>query len=58
MKVFCCYLKDALKEKACTYIPISEYESFDILMDFISNDWEKKEIFFEDYKMIYPRLMS
>ena len=39
-------------------IPISEYESFDILMDFISNDWEKKEIFFEDYKMIYPRLMS
>ena len=39
-------------------IPISEYESFDRLVGFISNKWEKIRIFFEDYKMIYPYLIS
>ena len=39
-------------------MPIFEYESFDRLIGFISNEWEKKKIFFEDYKMIYPRLIS
>ena len=74
MKVFCCYLKDPLskwlsldadvfvsKKKNVRIdfkIPISEYESFDRWIDFISNEWEKKKIFFEDFKMIYPRLIS
>ena len=35
-------------------IPISEYESFDKLIDFLSDEWEKRKIFFEDKKMIYP----
>ena len=39
-------------------MPISEYESFDRLIGFVSNEWEKKKIFFEDYKMIYHRLIS
>ena len=39
-------------------IPISEYSSFDKLIDFICKEWEKRKIFFCDYKMIYPRLIS
>ena len=39
-------------------LPISEYESFDRLIDYISDEWEKRKIFFEDYKMIYPRLIT
>ena len=74
MKVFCCYLKDALSKKFSstpTYwfekrrdihfvckIPISKYESFDRLTDFISNECENRNIFFDDHKMIYPRLIS
>ena len=75
MKVFGCYLKDALSKKfsfdsdafvsrkkkhvhIAFKISISEYESFDRLVDFISNEWEKRKIFFEDYKMIYSRLIS
>ena len=38
--------------------PVSEYELFDRLIDFVSNEWEKRKIFFEDYKMIYPGLIS
>ena len=73
MKVFCCYLKDALSKKFSstpTYwfekrrdmhfafkIPISKYESFDRLTDFISNECENRNIFFDDYKMIYPSLI-
>ena len=75
MKVFCCYLKDALSKKISLdadvfvsrkkkhvhiafKIPISEYEFFDRLIDSISDEWEKRKIFFEDYKMIYPRLIT
>ena len=75
MKVFCCYLKDALSKKSSLdadvfvsrkkkhvhiafKIPISEYEFFDRLIDSISDEWEKRKIFFEDYKMIYPRLIT
>ena len=75
MKVFRCYLKDALSKKSSLdadvfvsrkkkhvhiafKIPISEYEFFDRLIDFISDEWEKRKIFFEDYKMIYPRLIT
>ena len=42
-------------------IPISEYKSFDELIDFISTlstlffEWTKRKIFLFDYKMIYPR---
>ena len=39
-------------------IPISECNSFDKLIEFISNEWEKRKIFFSDYRMIYPRLTS
>ena len=39
-------------------IPISEYESCDRLIDFISNEWKKRKIFLEDSKMIYPCLIS
>ena len=62
MKVFCCYLKDALSKKFSstpTYwfekrrdihfafkIPISKYESFDRLTDFILNECENRNIFF------------
>ena len=75
MKVFCCYLEDALSKKSSLdadvfvsrkkkhvhiafKIPISEYEFFDRLIDSISDEWEKRKIFFEDYKMIYPRLIT
>ena len=76
MKVFCCYLEDALSKKILPWrwhicfekeekhvhiafkIPISEYGSFDRLIDFISDKWDKRKIFFEDYKMIYPRLIT
>ena len=39
-------------------ISISQYESFDELIEFTSNEWQKRKIFFFDYKMIYPRLKS
>ena len=39
-------------------IPISNYDPFDKLIDFISDKWEKRKVFFENYKMIYPRLIS
>ena len=74
MKVFCFYLKDALLEKfsldvvfvskkkkhlrTAFKIPISNYDSFEKLIDFISDKWEKRKAFFENYKMIYPRLIS
>ena len=38
-------------------IPISEYQSFDQLIEFISKEWEKR-FFFSDYKMTYPRLIN
>ena len=39
-------------------IPISGCKSFDKLIEFISNEWEKRKIFFSDYRMIYSRLTS
>ena len=39
-------------------IPISEYESFDDLIDFLSNEWEKRKICFGSYKMVYHRLID
>lgn len=39
-------------------IPISDHDSFDKLIGFISDEWEKRKAFFENYKMIYPRLIS
>ena len=37
---------------------ISEYETFGRLIDSIPHEWEKRKIFFNAYKMIYPRLIS
>ena len=37
---------------------ISEYESFDRLIDFISNEWEKRKKFLKNYKIVSPRLIS
>ena len=52
----------ALKKKKHVHIafkiPISEYESFHRLIDFISDDREKTKVFSEDYKMIYLRLIT
>ena len=65
MKMFCCYLKDALSKKfsldtdvfvsrnkkdvhIAFKIPTFEYEFFDRLIDFISDEREKRKIFFED----------
>ena len=39
-------------------IPISQYQSFDRLIDFISKEREQRKIFSYDYKMLYPRLLS
>ena len=39
-------------------IPIFEYNSFNNVIDFISKEREKRKIFFCDYIMIYPRLIS
>ena len=38
-------------------ISISQYGSFDRLTDFISNEWEIRKIFSDDYKIIYLRLI-
>ena len=39
-------------------LPISDYESFDKMIDFISGHWEKRKVFFDDYQMVYLRLIS
>ena len=39
-------------------IPISDYSSIGKLIDFISDEWEKIKAFFENYNMIYPRLIN
>ena len=35
-----------------------DYKSFDKLIDFVSNEWERRKIFFSDYHMVKPRLVS
>lgn len=39
-------------------IRIWDYDSFGKLIHFISDKWEKRKVFFEKYKIIYPRLIS
>ena len=39
-------------------IPISDYGSIGKLINFISDEWEKIKAFFENYNMIYPRLIN
>ena len=50
------------KKKRHVYIAfkvrISKYEVFDKLIEFILKEWEKRKVFFFDYKMIYPKLMT
>ena len=52
------YLKIKKHVHIAFKIPISEYKSFDKLIDIISDEWEKRKTFFENYKMVYPRLTS
>ena len=74
MRVFCHYLKQALYEKFSLDVDVfclkkryvhlafklsmSDYESFDKVIEFVSGHWEKRKVFFDDYKMVYPRLIS
>ena len=37
-------------------IPISDYESFNKIITFIADHWEKRKNFFSDYRMTYLRL--
>ena len=39
-------------------IALSDYECFDCIITFVSDDWEKRKIFFSGYGMVYPRLIS
>ena len=38
-------------------IPISEYESFDDLINFISNEWEKEKLSFVAIRWFTPGLL-
>lgn len=38
-------------------IPLSDYDYFDKVIDLISNEWKRHKIFFNNYEMIYPRLI-
>ena len=37
---------------------ISDYDCFDKILEFISEEWEKRKFFFEGYELIYPRLIT
>ena len=37
---------------------ISDYDCFEKILEFISEEWEKRKFFFEGYKLIYPRLIT
>ena len=36
----------------------SNYECLDAVLKFISKEWGKRKIFFDDYELIYPRLIT
>ena len=37
---------------------VSDYDCFDKILEFVSEEWEKRKHFFEGYKRIYPRLIT
>ena len=37
---------------------ISDYDCFDKILEFISEEWEKRKFFFEGYELIYHRLIT
>lgn len=39
-------------------LPLSDSDYFDKVIDLISNEWERQEIFFNNYEMIYARLIQ
>ena len=51
-----------LQNKKDTFIAfrksILDYDCFDKILEFISEELEKRESFFEGYKLIYPRLIT
>ena len=38
--------------------PLSRYSDFDNIIQFVSDGWRKRKIFFTNYKMVYPMLIS
>ena len=36
-------------------LPLSDSDCFDKVINLISNEWERQEIFFNNYEMIYAR---
>ena len=38
--------------------PLSSYSDFDNIIQFVSDEWRKRKIFFTNYEMIYPMLIS
>ena len=39
-------------------LPLSDYDCFDKVIDLISDDWERRKIFFAEHETIYLRLIS
>ena len=38
--------------------PLSSYSNFDNVIQFVSDEWRERKIFFTKYKMVYPMLIS
>ena len=38
--------------------PLSSYSNFDNVIQFVSDEWRERKIFFTNYKMVYPMLIS
>ena len=62
MEAFCVHIIFVPKKKKHVYLafklPHSDYNYFDKVIDLISHNWERRKIFFAEYEMIYPRLIS
>ena len=56
----CLYLKQ--KKKKNVHIAfqksISDYDCFDKIIELISDEWEKRKIFFEGYELMHLRLIT
>ena len=47
------------KNKKCLHKKLfPDYKCFDLILKFIAEEWEKWKIFFWDYELIYPRLIT
>ena len=48
-----------LRKKKCSHKKLfPDYKLFDLILKFIAEEWEKRKIFFCDYELIYPRLIT